>query len=123
VAVIVPWILHSPVKPDSLEWECIPDPAPPCKITLPQQNSSSQETTGEQEWQENCPALVILKAKVINIKIDEKSLYPESLIHLKLVTATHESSSYQVFHSFYKEMWSKFFISTKAKNLFLSLAD
>jgi hypothetical protein len=44
-------------------------------------------------------------------------------MHLKLVTETHESSSYQVFHSFYEEIRSKFSISTKAKNLFLSLAE
>jgi hypothetical protein len=44
-------------------------------------------------------------------------------MHLKLVTVTHESSSYQVFHSFYEEMRNKFSISAKAKNLFLSLAE
>jgi hypothetical protein len=40
--------------------------------------------------------------KVLSIKIDKKGLDRESLIHLKLVTVTHDSSSYQVFHSFYK---------------------
>jgi hypothetical protein len=44
-------------------------------------------------------------------------------MHLKLVTDTHESSSYQVFLSFYEEMRSEFSISIKAKNLFLSLAE
>jgi hypothetical protein len=44
-------------------------------------------------------------------------------MHLKLVTVTHESSSYQVFHSFYEKMKNEFSISTKAKNLFLSLAE
>jgi hypothetical protein len=44
-------------------------------------------------------------------------------MHLKLVTVTHESSSYWVFHSFYKEMRSEFCISAKAKNLLLSLAE
>jgi hypothetical protein len=44
-------------------------------------------------------------------------------MHLKLVTDTHKSSSYQVFHSFYEEMRSEFSTSTKAKNLFLSLAE
>jgi hypothetical protein len=44
-------------------------------------------------------------------------------MHLKLVTVTHESSSYQVFHSFYEEMKNEFSISAKAKNLFLSLAE
>jgi hypothetical protein len=55
--------------------------------------------------------------------IDGKGLDPGTLLHLKLVTITHESSSYQVFHSFYKEMQSKFPISVKTKNLFLSLAE
>jgi hypothetical protein len=40
--------------------------------------------------------------KIISIKIDKKGLDPESLIHLKLGIVTHESSSYQVFHSFFK---------------------
>jgi hypothetical protein len=44
-------------------------------------------------------------------------------MHLKLVTDTHESSSYQGFHSFYEEIRSKFSISTKAKNFFLFLAE
>jgi hypothetical protein len=44
-------------------------------------------------------------------------------MHLKLVTATNESSSYQVFHFFYKEMRNELSISAKAKNLFLSLAE
>jgi hypothetical protein len=56
--------------------------------------------------------------KVINIKIDKQGLDPESLIHLKLVTVTHENSLCQVFHSFYKKMKSEFSISMKAKNLF-----
>jgi hypothetical protein len=52
IAVIALWIYHSQVKPSSLEWECIPDPASLCRITLqnlrtlPPQNSASQETTG-----------------------------------------------------------------------------
>jgi hypothetical protein len=44
-------------------------------------------------------------------------------MHLKLVTVTRESSSYQVFHSFYEEMRNEFSISAKAKNFFLSLAE
>jgi hypothetical protein len=45
-------------------------------------------------------------------------------MHLKVVTVTHEISSYQVFHSFYEEIRSTFSISAKAKkNLFLSLAE
>jgi hypothetical protein len=55
--------------------------------------------------------------------MDKKSLDPESLIHLKLVTVTHESSSYHFFHSFFKEKKNEFSISAKAKNLFLSLAE
>jgi hypothetical protein len=64
VAEIAPWIHHSPVKPASLEWECIPDPASPCRITfwnlsvLPQQDSASQETTGDQEQRDDSPTLV-----------------------------------------------------------------
>jgi hypothetical protein len=60
---------------------------------------------------------------VISIKVDGKGLDPGSLMYLKLVTDTHGSSSYQVFHSFYEEMKSEFSISTEAKNLFLSLAE
>jgi hypothetical protein len=63
------------------------------------------------------------RGQVISIRIDGKGLGPENLIHLKLVPVTHERSSYQVFHSFYKEMRSKFSISAKAKNLLLSLAE
>jgi hypothetical protein len=61
--------------------------------------------------------------QVISIRIDENSLDTGNLMHLKLVTVTHESSSYQVFHSFYEEMRSEFSISAKAINLFLSLAE
>jgi hypothetical protein len=43
-------------------------------------------------------------------------------MHLKIVTDTHEISSYQVFHSFYEEIRSEFSIFTKAKKLFFSLA-
>jgi hypothetical protein len=41
---------------------------------------------------------------IIGIRIDEKGLDPGTLMHLKLVTVTHKSSSYQVFHSFYEKM-------------------
>jgi hypothetical protein len=58
----------------------------------------------------------------MNTRTDGKGLDPGTLMHLKLVTDTHESFSYQVFHSFYEERRSKFSISTKARNLFLSLA-
>jgi hypothetical protein len=60
---------------------------------------------------------------IINIKIDGKGLDPRTLMYLKLVTHTHESSSYQVFHYFYEEMRSEFSIFTKAKNLLLLLAE
>jgi hypothetical protein len=54
--------------------------------------------------------------------MDGKGLDPGTLMHLKVVTITHEISSYQVFHSFYEEM-NRFSIPAKAKNLFLSLAE
>jgi hypothetical protein len=44
-------------------------------------------------------------------------------MHLKVVTVTHEISSYQVFHSFYEEIRSEISISTNTRNLFLSLAE
>jgi hypothetical protein len=44
-------------------------------------------------------------------------------MRLRLVTITHESSSYQVYHSFYEEMRCEFSISVKARNLFFSLAE
>jgi hypothetical protein len=53
---------------------------------------------------------------IISIRIDGKGLDPGSLMHLKLIAVTHESSSYQVFHSFYEEIRSEFSISVKAKN-------
>jgi hypothetical protein len=34
LAEIIPWIHHSQVKPASLDWECIPDPFSPYKITF-----------------------------------------------------------------------------------------
>jgi hypothetical protein len=55
VAEIAPWIHHSQVKAASLQWNSIPDPASQCKITLPnlsafpQQDSDSQETTGDEK--------------------------------------------------------------------------
>jgi hypothetical protein len=58
---------------------------------------------------------------IIGIKTDKKGLDPEILMCLKVVTITRESSSYQVSHSFYEEMRSRFSTSSKAKNLFLSL--
>jgi hypothetical protein len=55
--------------------------------------------------------------------INEKGLDLGTLLSIKLVTITHESFSYQVLHSFYKEVQSEFPISIKTKNLFLSLAE
>jgi hypothetical protein len=60
---------------------------------------------------------------MVSVKINRKGYDPETLMHLKLVTINHESSSYQVFHSFYEEMKSEFRISDKTKNLLLSLAQ
>jgi hypothetical protein len=60
---------------------------------------------------------------VISIRIEGKGLDLWSLMHLKLVTVTHENSSYQIFHSFYEEMRNEFSSSPKAKNLFLSLVE
>jgi hypothetical protein len=59
----------------------------------------------------------------IDIMIDGRGLHPRSLLHLKLVAVTHESSSYQVFHFFYEEMQSEFPILVKTKNLSFSLAE
>jgi hypothetical protein len=55
--------------------------------------------------------------------IYKKETDPGTLLHFQLIMITHESSSYQVFHSFYKEIQSKFPISVTTKNLFLSLAE
>jgi hypothetical protein len=60
---------------------------------------------------------------ILSIRIDGKGLDPRTLMHIKLVTITRESSSYQVYHSFYEEMRSEFFVSIKAKTLFLLLAE
>jgi hypothetical protein len=61
--------------------------------------------------------------KKFGILIYEKETDPGTLLHFQLIVITHESSSYQVFHSFYKEIQSEFPISVKTKNLFLSLAE
>jgi hypothetical protein len=60
---------------------------------------------------------------MVGIKISGKGYDPSTLLHFKVITITHEGSSYQVFHSFYEEMRSEFPISVKTKNLFLSLAE
>jgi hypothetical protein len=56
---------------------------------------------------------------MVSVKINRKWYNSRTLMHLKLVTINHESSSYQVFHSFYEEMKSEFPIFDKTKNLFL----
>jgi hypothetical protein len=67
VTEIAPWIHHSRVKPASVKWS-VPNLASLCRITLQNvsalswQNSASQETTGDQEWQDNSPALVTKEA-------------------------------------------------------------
>jgi hypothetical protein len=63
------------------------------------------------------------QGRVDGIRMDKKGLDPGTVRRLKLVTFTHESSSHQVFLSFYEEMRSEFSISIKARNLFLSLAE
>jgi hypothetical protein len=68
VAETVPCIYHSQVKPASLEWESIPDPASPRKITfwnfhtLPWQDSAPLETTEDHGRWDNSPALVTPEA-------------------------------------------------------------
>jgi hypothetical protein len=61
VAEIVPGIHHSWVKPASLEWEGITDPASPCNSALPQQDSASQEAIGDHRRWEVGPALSLWK--------------------------------------------------------------
>jgi hypothetical protein len=64
VAETAPWIHYSRVKPASLEWECIPDPALPCTSTLqnfgalPQQDSTPQDTMGDHEQWDYSSTLV-----------------------------------------------------------------
>jgi hypothetical protein len=57
------------------------------------------------------------QSHIVSIKINEKGIDPGTLLHFKLITITYESSSYQVFHSFYEET------AIKTKNLFLSLVE
>jgi hypothetical protein len=63
------------------------------------------------------------KGLMVDIMINGKGTDSGTLLHFKLITITHENSSYQVFHSFCEEMWSEFPISPKTKNMFLSLAE
>jgi hypothetical protein len=62
------------------------------------------------------------QGQIISIRIDGQGLDPGTLLHFKLTTVTHESSLYQVFHSFYEEMPNKFPVSVTTKNPFLTLA-
>jgi hypothetical protein len=61
--------------------------------------------------------------KNVDILIYKKETDPGTLLHFKLIMITHESSSYQTFHSFYKETKREFPISVTTKNLFLSLTE
>jgi hypothetical protein len=59
-----------------------------------------------------------------NILIYKKEIDPSTVLHFQFIMITHESSSYQVFHSFYEEIQSELkLISVTTKNLFLSLAE
>jgi hypothetical protein len=60
--------------------------------------------------------------KKVGILINGEGTDPGTLLHFQLIMITHESSSYQVFHSFHEEIQSEFPISVTTKNLFLSLA-
>jgi hypothetical protein len=61
--------------------------------------------------------------KKFGILIYGKETGPSTLLHFQLIMIIHEFSLYQVFHSFYEEIQSKFPISVTTKNLFLSLAE
>jgi hypothetical protein len=63
------------------------------------------------------------QGQIISIRIDGQGFDPKTLLHPKLTTVTHESSSYQVFHSLYEEMPDNFPISVTTKKLFLTLAE
>jgi hypothetical protein len=58
------------------------------------------------DWEQGC---------TVSVKINGSGYDPGVLLPFKLITITHESSSYQVFHSFYEEMWSEFPISSRPK--------
>jgi hypothetical protein len=60
---------------------------------------------------------------MFDILIYEKETDPSTLLNFQLIMITHESSSYQVFHSFYEKIKNEFPISVTTKNLFLSLAS
>jgi hypothetical protein len=99
VAVIAPWFHHSQVKSASLKWECIPNLASPCKITLqnlnvlPQQDSASQETTGDQEWRDYSPTLVIPGSWLVYVqqKLEDLPLQQDkqAVFHTSYLTVMH----------------------------------
>jgi hypothetical protein len=60
---------------------------------------------------------------MVSIKINRRRYDPGTFLHFKLITITHESSLYQVFHSFCEKMRSEFPIFIKTKNLVLLLAE
>jgi hypothetical protein len=63
------------------------------------------------------------QAKKFDILINEKETDPGTVLHFQLTLITRESASYQVFHSFYKEIQCEFPISASTKNLLLSLTE
>jgi hypothetical protein len=65
-------------------------PTPDC--TLDNCNPVNFTILKPSEWEQGC---------TVGIKINGKGYYPETLLRLMLVTINHESSSCQVFHSFY----------------------
>jgi hypothetical protein len=63
------------------------------------------------------------QGRMVGIIINGKGADPGTLLYFKLIIITHESSSYQVFHSFYEQVRSEVPIAIKTKNLFLSLVS
>jgi hypothetical protein len=99
VAVIAPWIHHGQVKPASLEWKYIPDPASPCRIilqnlsTLPRQVFTSQEMTEGQEQWNNSPALLTTGSWLVYTwqKLEESTLQQDKWVvfHPSYLTVMH----------------------------------
>jgi hypothetical protein len=79
-------------------------PIPDC--TLGNWNPGNFTILKPSDWEQGC---------AVGITINGKGYDPRILLHLKLVTINHESSSYQVLHSFSEEMKSEFPISEKTK--------
>jgi hypothetical protein len=126
--VIVPSIHHSRVKPASLEWECIPDPTSLCKITLqnlsnlPWQGSASQETTGDQELQDNSPALVTHRSWLVNSPTRQVGCFSHQLSHRNALSphvcifscSSHPSLHHRLGRNYpcWLDSWWKVFISS-----------